>query len=73
MNVTKKKLEKLRQEIIALRTQQSKINGEIQQGLGDLSREILDILYPSKKGYIRFQTTTGWCSFKKSRMVKKRK
>ncbi len=65
MEVTKKKLEQLRQEICDLKYEQSKNNGEFQQKLGNLSRKILDIINPPKKGYVRFATIDGWCSFKK--------
>jgi hypothetical protein len=67
MIITKKRLEQLRQEICELKDEQSKDNGIIQRKLGNLSREILDIINPPKKGYIRFETTNGWCQFKKSK------
>ena len=70
MEVTKKKLKQLRQKIIILREEQVEAR-KIETKLGDLSREILDILEPPKKGYIRFATTDGWVSFKQRRKVKK--
>lgn len=70
MNITKKKLVELRHKIIELRKQQSNSNNLIEQKLGDLSREILDILDPPKKGYLRFPTSVGWVQFKKPRKQK---
>ena len=67
MNITKKRLVQLRQSINELGERHEEYNRKIEIQIGDLSREVLDIIEPPKKGYLRFKTTNGWVSFKKTK------
>lgn len=63
ITLSRKKLIILKQKISRLIDEQHKNNRLFEEKIGDLSREILDIIEPPKKGYLRFKTTTGWVSF----------
>ena len=69
MNITKKKINELREKVNHIHEVQSNQNENIEMMLGNLSRDILDITDPPKKGYTRFKSRFGWVSFK----LKKRK
>lgn len=70
MNITKKKIKQLHNELVEIRKEQAEYNNQIERRLGNLTREIFDLYLPPKKGYVRFETSFGYASFKKSKAQK---
>lgn len=64
MIITKKRLKQLQENISQLRDDYAKSSSLFETRIGDLSREIYDIIDPPKKGYLRFKTINGWVQFK---------
>ena len=65
MKLTKKRLQELNDELIGIKEDNANHNRLIEGKLSNLAKDIFDIIDPPKKGYVRFQTRTGYVQFKK--------
>lgn len=72
MKLTRKKLKELQERILSIKEDSNRYSDDIDRRLANLSRDILDLLDPPKKGYIRFPTSSGWVEFKRRKDVIKK-